>query len=542
MRRHSLRVLDLAVVVAGVGLLQLVIGRLIVPHWQPAPGKTPADWHAQLAWVSSFMRHFMGVLAPAVMVAQAVHILLRGDILARPIAIVVTSLTSLAAVALMLATFGALPDRAGVAVELVAAVATLGIAVALMSTRADVIARVAVLFAVLPIALHVTAALGALNATDLLPGFKPWHERVLESAQWSIAVLGLAAPFLFGPRPLSTAVLHPIPMVATVLISGAAPILVRRRFDLASEIAGRGFGVQLHEPSGADVMWLLALLGMVWTMTSCLVSKQPGRRAVAVGLALWTVAGYSFQWPYLIATSTLGFLILLEAVPEASSDEGAAVAAARLGRASAGPPVDAGAWRGYAEALTTQLGSGSVGLTDSRCEIHLADGVEITHVTGKRTGMAVSLTLSRDSAGIQSIVLTCGDDVPVESPAWTLAVRSRGLSGAAAQPPLSSGKPVKTGDAIFDSRFVVHDADGASARLLDDGLRARATAILDGWIALWPKRSLRWVITPGKQGVPANQPIALASLTAPDAAEPLLRLVDLVTTIATRAQLPATTE
>ena len=44
---------------------------------------------------------------------------------------------------------------------------------------------------------------------------------------------------------------------------------------------------------------------------------------------------------------------------------------------------------------------------------------------------------------------------------------------------------VRTGDPAFDRRFKLHDRSGVTARLFDEGLRARAAAVLDGWVALW---------------------------------------------------------
>ncbi|HEX5632362.1 MAG TPA: hypothetical protein VFX50_04005, partial [Gemmatimonadales bacterium] len=69
--------LDLVTLVVAVAVLQLVIGRVLVPHYQPAEGVTPPDWHAALAWVARFLRHFLGVLAPAVLATQASLLVLR---------------------------------------------------------------------------------------------------------------------------------------------------------------------------------------------------------------------------------------------------------------------------------------------------------------------------------------------------------------------------------------------------------------------------------------------------------------------------------
>jgi len=45
------------------------------------------------------------------------------------------------------------------------------------------------------------------------------------------------------------------------------------------------------------------------------------------------------------------------------------------------------------------------------------------------------------------------------------------------------------------------------------------------------------VLSPGKHGVPADEPIPTGDLGAPGATDALVRLVDLITTIAARAPL-----
>ncbi len=539
--RHLIE-LDLITFVVVVAALQLVIGRMIVPHYQPPDGVSPKQWHAVMAWTATFLRHFLGVLAPAVLVVQGYLLVVRRqDLYSRPFTAPIAGAALVTAVTCVIAAFGVMPDRFSLAPELAFAALTLAVAASVLRARADLPSRLALVLAVIPVLLHATAAIGA-ETVQKLEGFRTWPDELRELAQWGVAVIGLSAPLLFGPRPLGQAVLHPLPLATTVILSGLAPILVRRRFDFAAELAQRGFGIQLAEPSGSDVLWLLALLGMVWTIAASVVSRSRGRRAVAAGLALLTAGGFSYQWPYLIAIRALGFLVLLEAIPDAAHDEQQLSRGLAPRRAGLGPLVDPLAWKDFTIALQGRLAKPPLALTDAETDLRSADAVEVTRVGARRDGLPLRLTVTRDDDGIQSIVITCGGDVPAEAPAWTLAARSSNpFTGGGATPPTSGGKIVKTGDAGFDKRFSLHDTGGLSEKLLDEGLRARATAILDGWIALWPGRALRWVVTPGR-GAPHDTPIALREIVpfAEMPVEPLVRVVDLITEIAARADLPKT--
>jgi len=95
-------------------------------------------------------------------------------------------------------------------------------------------------------------------------------------------------------------------------------------------------------------------------------------------------------------------------------------------------------------------------------------------------------------------------------------------------------------------RFRIRDAGKLTDALLDEGLRARAKAILDGWMAFWPNRGLRYRVHPGN-GAPLDHPIPITELAfraggAPPPVERLVTLIELLSAMAARALPTAPTE
>ncbi len=110
--------------------------------------------------------------------------------------------------------------------------------------------------------------------------------------------------------------------------------------------------------------------------------------------------------------------------------------------------------------------------------------------------------------------------------------------GAHPPPPATSAPAARSGDGEFDRRFRMRDAGGLGDRLFDDGLRARATALLDGWMAYWPGRGLIYCVLPGV-GAPLENPIPITQLAFrgaiwEGAVDRLVTVLDLLTQVATR--------
>src|SRR5262249_54511643 len=115
---------------------------------------------------------------------------------------------------------------------------------------------------------------------------------------------------------------------------------------------------------------------------------------------------------------------------------------------------------------------------------------------------------------------------------WAIPPRALGVNPAG--PPATP--TFKTGDPQFDERFKTRGSALAFRKLFDDGLRARAVATIDGWIAYWESESVRYRVYPGR-GAPLDHPMPLSDLAlgrASASAERLVTVVELLVELATR--------
>jgi hypothetical protein len=118
-----------------------------------------------------------------------------------------------------------------------------------------------------------------------------------------------------------------------------------------------------------------------------------------------------------------------------------------------------------------------------------------------------------------------------------MVARGGGLGGGHPEPP-PSGPVMRADDPPFDERFRCRGDRERLLELLDDGLRARAAASLDGWLAYWEGQSLRHRVFPG-QGAPMDHPIPLSQLamdrrSVPENVERLVMVLELCAEIAAR--------
>src|SRR5262249_5686420 len=84
-------------------------------------------------------------------------------------------------------------------------------------------------------------------------------------------------------------------------------------------------------------------------------------------------------------------------------------------------------------------------------------------------------------------------------------------------------------------RFKLRGNARAFERLLDEGLRARAIATLDGWLAYWDGEGLRYRVYPAR-GAPLDHPLPLSDLALgrPAPPERLVAVIELLVEIAAR--------
>jgi hypothetical protein len=231
---------------------------------------------------------------------------------------------------------------------------------------------------------------------------------------------------------------------------------------------------------------------------------------------------------YLCAAA--GFLAMVSAALHVRAEETTQVATTAPSPRFSSPPITEAAWRGYVERVAQAL--------DATAETALVEGREETSLSAERRGQRLRLRLVRDARSPRGVELvdvvvaaTAAElEPPLAAPGWTLAARPAGLlaTGSHPPPPEAHGPTHKSGDAAFDQRFKMRDGARLTVRLLDEGLRARATAMLDGWLAVWPGRCIEYRVYPGR-GAPLDHPVPITELAfRAQAAPPVDRLIGVV--------------
>jgi hypothetical protein len=169
------------------------------------------------------------------------------------------------------------------------------------------------------------------------------------------------------------------------------------------------------------------------------------------------------------------------------------------------------------------------------------DGRRNTTIVTTRQGIPLTVRVARADGSIGAIDVQLGKAVDATAaPAWSLHARSerRMAVGSHPAPPATDAPTVKTGDPAFDRRFRIRDRKAYTALLLDEGLRARATALVDGWLAYWPGRCLYFRVVPGV-GAPIDHPVPISELASRGSGAPdrLLSLLELLTELGLRVAL-----
>jgi hypothetical protein len=572
----------LLAIVAG----ELVLNRLAVPALRPPGGTTPPVWHQVLDHLGLYAFHFASTLAACALLLELWRGRSRPGALARSLARFVEwpdrepATTGAPAVHPVLRWIGTgLAAVAGLAITLPASelmafalqsafAATLAVLVLHQIGRGgDRAAKIGIALVISPLLLHYWSPFAArvLDSEEALWG--GLQERVQFIGQWLMVIAALAAPFCFAPRPRLRAALQLGPLVAASFIATVGVLILRQHYEVGMLLASRGLGIDIGPgaPTAQIALYLLALGSITWTLAAGLLAPAPARREIAMGIGLIAAGGYSFAWPLQYLTCTVGVLVMNRAarrLPEDQSDR-------EESRLHA-PPVNDETWDSYVRALLAALQPpGSTGTTGAapgeapagreadapapgpafapaatRILTSRDEDVTHTHIVTTRRGCGIALRIERVRRCITAIELTVGEIPAQKEPDWTLNARpERGLGVGVHPPAPATSAPVrKTGDTGFDRRFRVHDRGDLTDRLFDDGLRARTTALIDGWMACWKDTALRYRVHPG-QGAPLDHPIAISELAvrgvdAPVSAERLVTLIDLVAELGARA-LPA---
>jgi hypothetical protein len=532
--------LDLVALLLFMVVIELVLNRLAVPVLRPTGVKAPPEWHRHLDLVGLFVFHLATALALAVTgfkLWQRVASPGLKKALRLPVAIT-------GATFLVLATWAIFADASpGLAFVLEATFVALLLAIlaTLAGARADLRTTLGIALTLLPFALHFYGTLQLHLLHDLDEArWSNLPDRLREVGQHAVALAALGTPLLYGPRPLMRAISRPGPMVVSAFVASIGAVILRKHYEVGMELAARGLGMEIGPgaPPQTMALYVSAAAAAVWTVASCITSDARSRRSIGLGLALVIAGGYGFTWPLQYMCGAVGLLTIAGGALRVRDEEAqAATPAARF----SSPPIPDGVWDTYVARLAGALGATVVAPG--------ANEKALTRLAGVRAGLPYTLDLARGAsvsggASLESIDLTFGADPAGASPAWTMLARVTGLLGAGAHPPppTVAGGRVQTGDAVFDNRFRIQDGAELTAKLLDDGLRVRAAATLDGWIAVWPERAVLYRVHPGR-GAPLDHPVPVTELAFRAPAEPpgdrLVGVVELLGDLAART-LPRT--
>jgi hypothetical protein len=522
-----------------VAAVELAVYRLAVPGLKPtSPTTAPPVWHTALSYVGLFLSYFGSILALGILLRQLI-LLARGEHpYWKPIAYALVAIGAAFTVYAVKSLVGAPTELDTFLLELTFSASLLLLVTAQLRRGGDVAAKVGLLLIAAPLLVHFYRDAGVrwvLGDEALVTGLP---ERIAAYGQWSLVLAALLTPYCFAPRPFveSAGRLAPLAMGAFVGVVGA--LVMRQSAEVGVRIASDGLGVDLGAgaPASQIALYIIALGSVTWTLVACFIAPSPARRRIGVGLGLVVAAGYAFDWPLQYLAGLVGFMTISEAVREVPGEERSAPAWSEARFRT--PPISADAWHAYVVALVEVLrgrglqastvsveepsvpGAGEpagAGPEESAAATTPAppDGESRTHVLILEAApVPVRLLVERRGGAVRLIEVVCGREPHgTAEPAWTLEARpERRLAAPAHPPPPETGAPLtRTGDAEFDRRFRMRDGGGHGARLLDEGQRARATALLDGWMALWPGQSLVYRVIPGR-GAPLDNPIPISDL------------------------------
>ncbi len=491
------------------------------------PGKgLPPRWHTVLDYSGLFLFYFAGTLAAFIIGVHVVRSLSTNRSARVSFAQVSLAIAGLfAAIPLVIAA----PASLTLPLEMSFAVAVLALVASAFGRGRDLGVQLGVVALAVPLLLH---GVGAFGAKFVWPeaSFDGPAVTVVRTGVIALSATALFSPYVFAPRPFARAVTRPGPVVFAMVIAALGAVVARTHYVELARAAGLAIGIELNpvQPDPRLALYLLSMATLSWTLASCAIASSPARRQIGIGIAFVVLGGYGFRWPNHYLLPLLGLALVVEAARRVRDEE-----LADMPFTSTTPPVADAAWSAYIGSIKAGLGKTleDVHTLTSRGEGGLATSV----IVGDAKGMPVRTRIERIDGSVVALDVILGKEIEeVRGATFTLwAIPPRALG---ANPPAPPAAPMfRTNDAAFDDRFKTRGNRHVLDRLLDESLRARAVATLDGWLAYWEPEGLRYRVYPGR-GAPLDHPMPLSDLALGRAgsADRLVAVVELLVEIAQR--------
>lgn len=524
-----------------VAVAELSITRLAVPTLRPPrDAKVIPLWFEVLDNVGLFFLYFGTTLAIAILAMRAWELIRART---RPpvwkaigrVALAVALIACAAIAGVMVG--GLTATSVSMALHLACGLAIIGIVTAGWFRRDDIGISVGLQIVAIPLVLHFIAVLGGylfLTEEELADG------RLIESAKdrglQALVLAALLSPYLFSPRPVFRALSKVAPLVVAMLLGGLGAVLVRREYKAAMDLASLGVGIDLSPgvPAGDMALYLLAIATLGWTLCACALAEAESRREVGMGLGLIVLGGYGFDWPFHFLLGVVGMVVILDAAPRLHDEEAPRSMKPRT------PPIEDEAWQAWITQLIAGLRKDDDAADIKAVTVRGDDGSATTVMVGERHGAPFKARFGRLGGALVSIDVVCGREISESQRAtFTLHARADGIQEAHPAPP-PAAPSVHIEDTGFSARFRVRGDVGVVEALLDAPIRARAAAMLDGWLAWWEPESLRFRVFPAI-GAPLDHPVPISDLAMRGAGtvERMVGVIDILTTIAARGLRPA---
>ena len=566
---------------------ELAFNRLATAEFRPV-GESPPWWHQTLDHFGLFCHYFASTLAIGLIGHMLWRILRGGDSYDRGLRWGMATTGGLFLLLAVLSVAMSPGEELSFWFESSFVAVLLVLLVAQARGWGDRGTRIGIAFLVVPLVVHYYGpfafhVLGGGESFDL-------PERVRHVGQWAMVLAALVSPYCFAPRPFMQSAARLGPFAIAMFVSVISVVIVRQHYEEGMRLAQQGLGVSIGPGAPAEylALYLVALGTIVWTLTACLTADAVARRDIGVSLGLIVVGGYAFAWPLQYLVGLVGLLSMSRASRRVAHEE-RPIMVAPIVRA---PFIAKSVWDRYIAAVSRALLAGAedhagtarprqqaVALPDPVAPASPASrqampgGVDrersgraagysidntsadrlagasfgvvpddlnreysgdhagsVTCLVALRRGIEVTVMVERQAGSITCLEVLCGEQGTGE-PQWTLYARPERLLaiGSHPEPPDTSAPPIRIHDPPFEDRFRIRDAGGLTETLLDEGMRARATALIDGWVAFWPNRGLRYRVEPG-HGAPLDHPIPITELAfrGIGVASPVDRLITVI--------------